>query len=199
MSEESYVEEQEEQEVDINDIKDNIRLAFDESVTEELDEDSTKMAMIGAGATFKNVTRMYNEFMIDAGFAISKADRNQIVDDTLEGHDLEEESDFDNAVAALIESIQGANLRSASALVRAYAKRNEVPIFSKPKTEGGTRNPFVMLFHEKLVEDPKMTEQDLKDLISGLSPDHQTNPTRWFAQHNNIRKTANSIAAKYED
>lgn len=183
---------------EIEDTENEIRNAFDEAITAEKEEDDIKMAMIGAGATFKNVTRLYNQYMIDAGLAISKADRNQIVEDVLEGCDLDTEELFDAAVNALVESIKGATDRSAASLIRAYAKKNEIEVYVKPKGEGGSRNPFVRIFHEQLIENPKMTEDELKAIIEGLDPDHQTNPTRWFSQHNNIRKTANAIAAKYE-
>ena len=52
--------------------------AFTASV-EIKEEDAVKMDMISKGATFKNVTRLYNKFMIDAGLAISKSDRSQLI------------------------------------------------------------------------------------------------------------------------
>lgn len=171
--------------------------AFNEGVESEQDEDSIKMLMIQEGATFKNVTRLYNQFMIDAGLAISKSDRNQIVDETLEGVDLSTEDAFDAATEALVANVKGATERSAAALVRSFAKKNEVECYKKPAGEGGTRNPFVQVFHEALIENPSMDEDGLKAIIAGLEEKHQVNPTRWFNQHNNIRKTANAIAAKY--
>lgn len=156
-------EEVEEQEIDP---KENIRIAFDEAVGEELDEDSAKMAMIGAGATFKNVTRLYNEFMINAGFAISKADRNQIVEDTLEGRDFETEEDFEAAAKALEEAIAGSTLRSAGALVRSYAKRSEIPCYAKPKSEG-IRSNFHDRFCSFLESDPQMSQDAAVAFING--------------------------------
>tara|TARA_R110000803_G_scaffold94312_1_gene161934 strand:+ start:2816 stop:3430 length:615 start_codon:yes stop_codon:yes gene_type:complete len=175
----------------------DINAAFSEAVNAEKDEDAVKMDMIQAGATFKNVTRLFNQYMIDAGLAISTADRKQIVDDTLEGMDLSTEEGFDAAVTALMDSVQGATDRSAAALVRSFGKKGELEVFAKPKTEGGNRNPFVSVFHAALIENPSMDEQGLKDVIAALEPTHQVNPNRWFSQHNNIRKTANAIAAKF--
>lgn len=174
-----------------------IQSAFDASVEAESSEDDIKMEMIGAGATFKNVTRLFNQFMIAAGLAISKEDRDAIVADTLVDCDLESEEGFDAAVEALIANVKGATERSAAALVRAYGKKVEVEVYAKPKGTGASRNPFVTDFHTALIANPEMTEQDLLDLIAGLKPEHQVNPTRWLSQHNNIRKTANAIAAKY--
>jgi hypothetical protein len=174
-----------------------IQDAFNAAISEEAAEDDIKMDMIQAGATFKNVTRMYNAFMIDAGLAISSADRKTAVDEALKGMDLSTEAGFDIATAAVVAAVKGATDRSASALVRSYGKKAELDVFTKPKGEGGTRNPFVQVFHAALIENPAMDEQGLKDVIAGLQEDHQVNPNRWFSQHNNIRKTANAIAAKF--
>ena len=172
--------------------------SFDESVTDELDEDATKMAMIQAGATYKNVTRLYNQFMIDAGLAISKADRNDLVESTLEGKEFDTEESFESVVIELVEAIKGTTERSAAALVRAYAKKNELEAYAAPKGDGATRNPFVTNFHNALIENPNMDEDGLKAVIAALPAENQTNPNRWFTQHNNIRKMANAIAAKLD-
>ena len=81
-------------------------------------------------------------------------------------------------------------------MVRAYAKKLEMPCFKAPTGDGTPRNPFVTLFHEALINDPDMTEQDLRDLIASLDEDYQVNPNRWFNQHNNIRKTVNKVAER---
>lgn len=176
---------------------DAIQIAFNEAISEDADEDDIKLAMIQAGATFKNVTRLYNQYMIDAGLAISKQDRDQIVTDTLEGLNFESEEEFDDAVARLEEGIKGCNTRSAANLVRAYAKKNDMECYKKPAGDSGTRNPFVRRFHDALIENPQMTKEQLQEIIDGLDEHHRTNPQRWFNQHDNIRKTANAIAAKF--
>lgn len=162
-NEDDTAEEQSEKDL----LEEQVRAAFDESVSAEDEEDDVKMAMIGAGATFKNVTRFYNKFMIDAGMAISKADRSQIVDDTLEGRDLESEEDFDSAVAALVEAVQGSTERSAAALVRSYAKKNDLTVYSKPKGEGASRVTFRSTFYEWIVANPDATEADAKAYVMG--------------------------------
>jgi hypothetical protein len=195
MSEQSQEQEQEqEQDQDFNEA---IKEAFEEGLNAEYDEDSVKMAMIQAGATFKNVTRLYNQLLIDAGLAISNTDRAQIVAETLKDADISTEEGFDTAAAKLVGLVTGATERSAHSLIRAYAKKNEKAVFIKPKVEGGARNPFITLFHTSLVENPAMTEDELKALIDSLENKHQVNPLRWFNQHNGIRNMANEIAAKY--
>lgn len=155
------------EEENANALNEAIRASFDEAVASESDEDDTKMAMISGGATFKNVTRLYNQFMIDAGFAISKEDRNQIVADTLEGRDFETEEDFTAATTALVEAVKGATERSAASLIRAYAKKAELPCYVKPKGEGAARPSFASSFYDFLVSKPSMTKEEATAYIMG--------------------------------
>ena len=146
---------------------DEIRIAFDEATELEADEDDTKMAMIGAGATFKNVTRFYNQYMIDAGLAISKADRNELVAQTLEGAEFDTEEAFDEAVGNLVAAVQGATDRSAAALIRSYAKKNELECYSKPKGEGVARSSFASKFYDMLAATPGGSKEDATAFING--------------------------------
>ncbi len=162
---------EDEAEVDTNA---EIREAFDDGASEEKGEDDIKMAMIGAGATFKNVTRLYNTFMIDAGFAISKSDRNAIVESTLEGASFEDENDFATVVSLVTEAVQGATERSAAALIRAYAKKNELDCYVKPKGESTGKPGFSGLFYDALVGNPAMSKDDAVAMIQGTGDNAET-------------------------
>lgn len=175
-----------------------IRAAFRTALDAGKDEDTIKLAMIGSGATFKNVTRLFTQFMIDCGKVMSKDDRDEALDTILDGIDLSTAESFEACVAEVVEKVTGSTEKSASAFIRAYAKKNELTVYAAPKATGGTRNPFTTLFHEALVENPEFTEQDLKDLIAGLTPEQQVNPNRWFAQHDKIRQVINTIANKFK-
>jgi len=172
--------------------------AFTAAVAAEKSEDDIKMDMIGAGASFKNVTRLYNEYLIGAGLAMTKEAKADLVTSAVEGADLSVEADFDAAVAAVVKGGTNVTTASAAGLVRAWAKKQDpvVECFAKPKGSGAARNPFVVNFHAALVENPSMDEQGLKDVIAALDEKNQVNPNRWFNQHNAIRKMANAIAAK---
>lgn len=175
--------------------KQQIRDAFDEAVGAEKSEDDVKMAMIGAGATFKNVTRLYNEFMIDAGLAISREDRNAAVEGALSGMDLSTEEGYDEAVAAVIDAVKGANERSAAALVRGYAKKNELEIFKKPKSEGAGRQGFASQFYGWLVEGgATASEKEANDYI--MNPANSQNVHRHLSHYMGIYKLCNAIATK---
>jgi len=191
MSEE-YTEGQEEE-------NNEIRAAFDVAVGGELEEDDVKMAMIGAGATFKNVTRFYNQFMIDAGLAISKADRDQIVADTLEGLDLDTEDSFQNAVGDLVAAVQGATERSAAALIRSYGKRNDLEVYAKPKGEGSGRVGFASQYYDFLVANPTVSEESAKAYIMGEGDYVETseNVKRHASHYLAIWKLVNRIVASY--
>ena len=57
-----------------------LRGVFDEGVAAGKQEDAIKLDLIAAGATFKNVTRLFNEFMVEGGHRVSKEERDFIVD-----------------------------------------------------------------------------------------------------------------------
>ncbi len=198
MSEQIYNEDfQGENESSADEAESAIREAFDEAIQDESGEDDIKLQMISAGATFKNVTRLYNKFMVEAGLAISKSDRNQIVEDTLSGRDVSTEESFNEAVNALVASIQGATERSAASLVRAYAKKNELPVYAKPKSEGGMKVGFASKFYDFLVGNPSVTEAEAEAFIMGKDAHAETsdNVKNHLSHYQAIRSLANRIAA----
>lgn len=170
---------------------------FEAGIEKGAEEDDIKMKMIGAksAANFRNVTRIYNQFMIDTGRSISREAKTEIVAKFTDGADLASEEGFNEAVSGIAKEATGVTEKSAASLVRSWAKKAEVECFSKPKGSGAIRNPFVTNFHAALIENPSMDEQGLKDVISALEEQNQVNPTRWFNQHNAIRKMVNQIAA----
>lgn len=147
---------------------DTINEAFNEAINADKDEDNVKLAMVHAGANFKNVTRLYNQFCIDAGLVISKAEKNQILADVLNDVDVSDESGFQSAVAALLSAMAGSTERSAAATVRAYAKKNEIDCFKKPTVVSGrTRSLFVAKFHRWLIDTKEATLEDATAYING--------------------------------
>ena len=168
--------------------------SFNVSIDAGKEEDDIKMDMIGAGATFKNVTRLYNDYMVQSGRAMTKEAKSEVVETSVKDVALASEEGFDSAVAAVVKGSKGVNEKSAAGLVRAWAKKAEVECYAKPKGSGATRNPFVNNFHAALIENPNMDEAGLKAVIAGLEEKQQINPTRWFNQHNSIRKMVNKIA-----
>lgn len=196
MSEFEVFEESTSEEVDATPAA--IFAAFELAIANDKDDDDIKLAMISAGATFKNVTRLYNQYMIETGRAVSKADRDLIINNALSGREFATEEEFTSACVALMEAMKCTD-KSANSTIRAYCKKNEKPVYAAEKIgDGKTRNPFVKLFHEGLIANPNYTEQDLRDLIARLDPEDQTNPTRWFSQHNNIRIMVNNIAKRFQ-
>lgn len=173
-----------------------IKEAFIASMEASMSEDEVKMAMIQAGATFKSVTRIYNQLMVDAGLVMSREDRDAFVKQAVSTFEISTESGFDDAVNLLLEKIPNSTDRSAAALLRSYSKKNGVEIFAKPKATGGTRNPFVDLFFDGLVENPSMTEEQLEEILNSLDEKHQVNPRRWLSSHNKFRKVVNRVAEK---
>lgn len=167
--------------VEVEEVKqevDTVRLAIEDSFSEGLDkgdgEDQIKMAMIGSGATFKNVTRLYNEFMIDAGLLVSKSDREEIVKQTLDGQTFTSIDEFTSCVDALVVNLTGSNERSAGALIRAYAKKNDLEVYAKPKGEGKGHTGFRYQFYNALIANPRMTEAEAEALVQGTNGNPET-------------------------
>ena len=179
-----------EEEVDPNDA---IIEAFNVAIASEeaLEEDDIKLSMIGAGATFKNVTRLYNQYMVLAGLAISKEDKVAHVAEALEGLEFEDEAGYDLAVVALMDEEKNINERSAGALLRAYAKKNTLEIYKKPKAEGTGRVGFASTYYDFLVANPYVVEAEAKAYI--MNPKNSENVRRHESHYMNLWKLTNRI------
>ena len=114
---ESVEDEFEEEEENEDPIESAIKQAFIEAIDSDKDEDSIKMAMIGAGAKFKNVTRYYNLFMVDLGYVKSKKEREEILDGILNSEDLTDEEVFNTCSASIQEQVEVSE-KSANAMLR---------------------------------------------------------------------------------
>jgi hypothetical protein len=191
INEEAMNEEMDQLEVEIQE-------AFETAIQSGKDEDNTKLAMIGAGATFKNVTRLYNKFMIDAGLAISKTDRDAaiaaIVGDPAM---LIEEETFLDCVAQILEQVKGSTERSAGAMLRSYAKANGAECFKKTKEATGARSSgFRANVYELFIQNPDLTEAELdkfanEDAATSLASD---NDRKQLSHYHGLRKMVNAVA-----
>lgn len=190
VNEEVLNEEEVQQEEDV------IRPAFDAAVEAGKDEDGVKLDMISAGATFKNVTRLFNQYMIDAGFAISSVDRQTAVEETLTGKDLSTEEGFAAAVVELVKAVKGATERSAAALARAYAKKNELDCYAKAKGAGAGKSGFAAGFYGFLIANPKCTVVEATAYVNGEGDHAETsaNTQKHLSHYLNIHKLVNTIA-----
>ncbi len=168
--------------------------AFEAAVSEDKGEDDIKMALIGAGATFKNVTRLYNTYMVDAGFAISKEEKTEIVDKLLDGKDLADEKVFDKAVEAISKKAAGVSEKSAAALIRSFAKANDLECYKKPKGSGGARAGFRSRFLKALVAAPAMDEAACSEYLK-TAEGTSGNILKHESVYQAIRSMANEIHA----
>lgn len=169
-----------------------IREAFDAAQGQE--EDQIKMAMISAGATFKNVTRLFNQFMVDAGLMVSKEEKDQIVAEVAGGQDLSTEEGFDAAVSALVERLNGATEKSAAALIRAYGKKHELEVFKKAKGgSGAPRTGFNAKYFEFLAANPTCSKEEAEEFINN-SEFSSENVRRHKSKHLAVHALVNRIA-----
>ena len=170
--------------------------AFVSAVEAEKSEDEVKMAMIQAGCPFKKVAKTYNDFLVEAGMANSKEERQALLDKTLKDKALDDEKVFNKAVATLVEKGKGVNEKSASAMIRAWAKKAEVECYTKPKGEGSGRTGFASAFYDWLLENPKCTAEEAADYIHGRNgnPDTSENTKRHESHYLQIAKLVNKAA-----
>ena len=174
---------------------DPIRVAFDEAVEDSHSEDDVKLAMIQNGAKFSNVSRLYTQYMIDAGLAMSKEEKDSLVTDILEDADLSTEEGFTEARDAMVEEGTNVSDKQAASIIRAYARKNELEVWKAPKGTGERKAGFRDAFYAALVENPNMTKEQADEMIK--NHDLSTaNVIRHESFWHSIRKLANSIASK---
>lgn len=174
-----------------------IRAAFDAAHAAGKEEDEIKLDMIGAGATFKNVTRLFNQFSVDAGLTVSKEEKDQILLDVLNGADLADEATFNAKVEELMARLSGSTDKSAAALIRAYAKKNGIEAFKKAKgSTGEAKTGFAAKFYDWLVANPTSTVAEATAFIQGTDGHEETseNTKRHQSHYLAIHSMVNRIA-----
>jgi len=172
--------------------------AFVDAVEAEKSEDEVKMAMIQAGCPFKKVAKLYNDYLVESGMANSKEERQQLLDKTLGGKDLSEEKVFNKCVTTLVEKGKNINEKAAAAMIRGWAKKNDVECYAKPKGEGTGRSGFASLFYDWLLENPKCTKDEASAYIHGKdgNPATSDNVKRHESHYLGIAALVNKIAGK---
>ena len=174
-----------------------IRAAFDAAHAAGKEEDDIKLDMIGAGATFKNVTRLFNQFSVDAGLTVSKEEKDQILLDVLNGADLADEATFNAKVEELMARLSGSTDKSAAALIRAYAKKNGIEAFKKAKGGNGeAKTGFAAKFYDFLVANPACTVAEATAFIQGTDGHEETteNVKRHQSHYLAIHRLVNRVA-----
>lgn len=179
-----------------------LRGVFDEGVAAGKQEDAIKLDLIAAGATFKNVTRLFNEFMVEGGHRASKEERDQLVVASIQGVDLKSEDGFNSAVANLISTLTGATEKSASALIRALAKKEGIECFKKAKESSGEgKAGFAGKFYDYLVANPSCTNEQAVAFIQGTDGNEETSEnvkrhqSHYLAIHSLVNRVYASVTA----
>lgn len=174
-----------------------IQGCFEDALQAGRSEDDIKLAMIAGGATFKNVTRLYNKFMIDAGLAISKADRDAAVAGIVgDAGLLVDEEVFASCVSEILEQVKGSTERSAGAMLRSYAKANGVELPKKAKSEGTRQSGFRFKFYAALRANPAMTEAEADAFSLDTANGASENDVRQFSHYQAIRQLVNDVSSK---
>lgn len=179
------------------DLEATIRAAFDASHAAGKEEDDIKLDMIGAGATFKNVTRLFNTFSIDAGLVVGKEEKDRIILSVLNGAELNDEATFNAKVTELMAALAGSTDKSAAALIRAYAKKAGLEVFKKAKgSTGESKTGFAGKFYDWLLANPTSTVEQATAYIQGTEGNEETteNVKRHQSHYLAIHRLVNRVA-----
>jgi hypothetical protein len=178
----------------------NARAAFDEQTAnlnaEDIDDDQVKLAMLQVGVPFSSVTRLFNQFMIDAGFALSREERDEMIERIVGGaDDIESEEGFNDVVNQLVDEGNGViTERMAGAMVRGYAKKNDLTVYRKqPGGGGGGGGGFRNAFFDMLRANPRMTVEEF-DQILATHEKASDNVRNNRGHYNAIRELVNAVS-----
>ena len=180
----------------VEDINVKAKAAFDACIRAKKDEDTTKMEMIKAGASFKNVTRLYNQYCIDSGLVMSKEDKAVAVAAAMKGADLTSEEGFKGAIDKVIGTTKGVSEASAASLIRRAAKAAEIECWKKPKGEGKGSSGFAHSYYGWLRANPKADESAATAYIMGTDGNTETsgNVQKHLKHYLNIANLVRDIA-----
>ena len=169
-----------------------IKQAFVSAINDGKEPDSIKIAMIGAGASFKNVNRLFNAFMVEDGHVVSKEEKDSILSELLDGLDLTDSDTFESAIVELAQRLQVSELSSVAS-IRQWAKKNDLPFYKKAKAESkGERSSITSDIFNWISENPSATEDQLVEFLKEVGTD---NTMKHASLYKGILGVANKIVA----
>lgn len=199
-AEEDVVQDVTEEMEDEVDEPDDIEIAFEEAMGEGKSEDEVMLAMIEAGATFKNVKSRYNALMVDNGLLNSRAEKQEIVATTLEGLDLSTEEGFAGATVALVSALKGVTDKSAAASIRQFAKKNELEVYKKPKGEGAGRSGITSKFHDFVIANVPVSDTDVAEwIVANGTENTKRHEKTYLGQAHLANRAFNKAAGNQEE
>lgn len=178
---------------DIDPNWESIKSSFINATNSGGDEDAIKMAMIQAGAKFKNVARYYNILLVEFGFAKSKEEKTDILNEVLTGRDLSQELVFNEVVQVIAERVEVSE-KAAAVMVRQWAKKNEIDYFKKPKAEPGERESIAGKIYDWLFDN---SQKPIEEFFAFLDSFNSENISKRRAKYTNLYNFVNRIVTKY--
>ncbi len=157
-----------------------IKQAFIDGINSSKEHDAIKIAMIGAGASFKNVNRLFNAFMIEDGHIVSKEEKDTILSEVLDGLDLTDSDTFESAIVELAQRLQVSELSSVAS-IRQWAKRNDLPFYKKAKAEStGERSNITSRIFNWIIENPTANEEALVEFLKEVGTENTLKHTSLY-------------------
>lgn len=180
-------------------MSDAIRSAFDSAVAAGKSADEVKVEMIKAGCQFKDAVKLYKEWGTETGIVVNTKERAEKAAEILSGFEAFDTNESrDEAINALIDGLS-VEAKSAGALLRAYAKKNEMEVAKKTRGAGGGagRSGFASKFYVFLEANPSATEAEAAAFINGEGDHEETsaNVQKHASHYQAIRALVNKVAA----
>jgi hypothetical protein len=131
--------------------------------------------------------------MVEFGYSKSKEEKNEILDRLLKDVDLTVEANLDNALLKVAGELD-VNERSAATSIRMWAKKNDVEVFKKPKSEPGEgRSSFDTNMYQWILDHINATVEEFTAYLDEVSTE---NTKRFRAKHLGIFDFVQKIKAQ---
>ncbi len=150
---------------------------FDAAVAAKKTEDEIKCALVSAGFSFKDASKIFMELAIETGLVISSKARKEqikaILDTVIGSSEKVDEELFVDVVGTIIKDVKGTDESASARAVRAYCKAGEIEI-DLPKKRPGGRVTQTMF---GLIEDnPTATKEEVSEMLRAAGCSEKQHP-----------------------
>jgi len=172
------------------------RLFVSEMSINKDDHENVKKRLVEEGVPFKSVTRLFNSLSIEYGYALSKENREAIIQFALANKKLNTKRLFEGRIKVLSNKLINVNKKGAAIIIRNYAKNHCLDIYCPPVKITEARVSFHNQFCTFVLENPKATEAKvIKYLTKGRAEYIQRNLKNYLA----IWKMAETIREGFKN
>lgn len=164
--------------------------AFTDGMSSDLGDDKIRVDMVMAGATFNKVSSIYTHLQEDAGYITSKEDKEAALDEITDVFNIDTEEGLKEAIESFVNMVKGVTETSAAGMIKSYAKREKMVIWTAPKAEKLLRFKGEVL--KALRHNPMMTATEMVEFVKTKG---SPNDLRTISLYQGIRELCNHVAS----